>query len=141
MTYLTLLSFLILRLLRYCFLRTLRLKNIFLYVKKLEHASLGLRQDITFIMHGYSMVSACFLPIIPAMILLVTTISTKRSSPDRTHSPTTEKEHFSINTTTSPQNPKTPKPQNPVELLRIYMRRWGLLAIGVFSIGGGRWAE
>ena len=30
----------------------------------------------TFIMHGYSTVSACFHPIIPAMILLVTTVST-----------------------------------------------------------------
>ena len=75
-TYLTLLSLLILRLLRYCCPRTLQLKNIFLYVKKLDYASLGLRQDITFIMHGYSTVSACFHPIIPAMILLVTTIST-----------------------------------------------------------------
>ena len=53
------------------------IENTFLYVKKLDYASLGLRQVITFIMHGYSTVSAYFHPIIPAMILLVTTISTK----------------------------------------------------------------
>ena len=76
MTYLTLLSLLILRLLRYYCPMNLRLKNTFLYVKKLDYASLGSRQDIIFIMHGYSTVSACFHPIIPAMILLVTTIST-----------------------------------------------------------------
>ena len=52
------------------------IKIIFLYMKKLDYASLGLRQDITFIMHGYSTVSACFHPIIPAMTHLVTTVST-----------------------------------------------------------------
>ena len=43
-------------------------------------------------------------------------LSTKRSSPDRTHSPSTEKEHFSINTTTSPQNDKSSVHNSPVNV-------------------------
>ena len=43
-------------------------------------------------------------------------LSTKRSNPEHTHSPTTEMEKFSINTTSSPQNDKSSVHNSPVNV-------------------------